>query len=196
VGLIATVIVAVACTAAPPPSPTATAVPTATPAPTAAASTNAPAAPPRTLVNGTVQTIDGSKLALADGAGYTISSTTTVTRLVPITLADLKVGQYVAVTAKRQPDNSLLASMVNVFPTTGNTFQRPMTGGDIMTNATINEISGNTFSVTFTGGGAKVALSPDAKIFQFQPATLADIKPGLAVTVITSNGAATGVQIH
>jgi hypothetical protein len=164
--------------------------------PTAAASTNAPAAPTRTFVNGTVQNIDATKLTLSDGSSFPITSSTNVTRLVPITVADLKVGQYVAVTAKRQPDNSLLASIVNVFPTTGNTFQRPMDGGNIMTNATIDQITGNTFTVTFTGGGAKVALAPDAKINQFQTAALADVKSGTAVTLITSNGSVAGIQIH
>jgi hypothetical protein len=180
----------VACAPTPPP------LPTATPAPTAAATTNAPAAPPRTTADGTVQTVDATKLTFADGNSFTLTDTTNVVRLVPITVADLKVGQYVAVTAKRQPDNSLLASIVNVFPTTGNTFQRPMDGGNIMTNATIDQISGNTFTVTFTGGGAKVALGPDAKINQFQTATKADLKPGLAATVIATNGAAAVIQIH
>jgi hypothetical protein len=153
----------VACAPTPPP------LPTPTPAPTAAATTNAPAAPARTSVNGTVQTIDATKLTFADGKSFTLSDTTNVIRIVPITAADLKVGQYVAVTAKRQPDNSLLASIVNVFPTTGNTFQRPMDGGNIMTNATIDQISGNAFTVTFTGGGAKVTLGPDVKINQPAP---------------------------
>lgn len=182
--------VAAACAMISPPTPTAT------PVPTAAASTNAPAAPARTFVNGTVQSIDGTKIVLADGSSYAISGTPNVTRLVPITAADLKVGEYVAVTAKRQPDNSLLASIVNVFPTTGNTFQRPMTGGDIMTNATINQITGKTFTVTFTGGGAKIALAPNAKINQFQTASLADVKPGATATVITSNGSVVGIQVH
>jgi hypothetical protein len=181
--------VVVACASTPPP------VPTATPAPTAA-TTNAPAAPPRTSVDGTVQTVDATKLTLADGKSFTLSDTTNVIRVVPITAADLKVGQYVAVTAKRQPDNTLLASIVNVFPTTGNTFQRPMDGGNIMTNATIDQISGNTFTVTFTGGGAKVTLGPDAKINQFQKASLTDLKAGTVATVIAANGAAAVIQIH
>jgi hypothetical protein len=180
----------VSCALTPPPTTTATT------APTAAATTNAPAAPSRISVDGTVQTVDGTKLTFADGKSFTLSDKTTVVRVVPVTLADLKVGPYVAVTAKRQPDNSLLASIVNVFPTTGNTFQCPMTGGNIMTNATIDQISGNTFTVTFTGGGAKVVLAPDAKINQYQTATLADVKPGATATVITANGATVGIQIH
>jgi hypothetical protein len=180
----------VGCALTPPPTPTAT------PAPTAAATTNAPAAPSRISVDGTVQTVDGTKLILADGKSFALTDKTNVVRLVPLTAADLKVGQYVAVTAKRQPDNSLLASVVNVFPTTGNTFQRPMTGGNIMTNGTIDQISGNSFTVTFTGGGAKVVLAPDAKINQFQTATLADVKPGATATVTTANGATVGIQIH
>jgi hypothetical protein len=179
-----------ACSALAPPPPTAT------PAPTAAATTNAPAAPPRATADGTIQSIDTAKLTFADGKSFDLTDKTNVIRLTPITASDLKVGQYVAVTAKRQPDNSLLASIVNVFPTTGNTFQRPMDGGNIMTNATIDQISGNTFTVTFTGGGAKVMLGPDVKINRFDPATKADLKSGLNVTVISTNGSAAVVQIH
>jgi hypothetical protein len=189
---IATIVLATfvaACSAIAPPAPTAT------PAPTPA-TTNAPAAPPRTTSDGTIQTVDASKLTFADGKSFDLTDKTNVIRLVPITAADLKVGQYVAVTAKRQPDNSLLASIVNVFPTTGNTFQRPMDSGNIMTNATIDQISGNTFTVTFTGGGAKVTLGPDVRINRFDAATKADLKTGLTVTVISTNGSAAAVQIH
>src|SRR5262249_8684591 len=145
---------------------------------------------------GTVQTVDASKLTLADGKSFTLSDKTNVIRIVPITAADLKVGEYVAVTAKRQPDNSLLASIVNVFPATGTTFQRPMNGGNIMTHATSDQISGNTVTVTFTGGGAKVTLGRDVKINQFQAATRADVKPGESTTVVASNGEAAVIQIH
>jgi hypothetical protein len=127
---------------------------------------------------------------LVTGQSFSLTDKTTVRRQVPLTLADLKPGQYVAVTAKRQADNSLLASIVNVFPTTGTTFQAPMDGGNIMTNATIDQISGTSFTVSFTGGGAKVVLGPDVKINQFQTASLADVKPGSAVSVVSTNGAA------
>ena len=71
-----------------------------------------------------------------------------------------------------------------------------MAGENIMTNATIDQISGNTFTVSFTAGGAKVSLGSDAKINQFQVASLADVKPGAAVAVIAINGAARAISLR
>jgi hypothetical protein len=57
----------------------------------------------------------------------------------PITAADLHQGDYIAITAKRQPDNTLLASIVNVFPPSIGQVapgQRPLPEGNLMLLAT------------------------------------------------------------
>jgi hypothetical protein len=178
-----------ACAPTPPPLPTATPAPT--PATSAAAAT-----PVRVTTDGTVKTIATDKLTLNEGQSFPLTDRTNVIRLVPLKMSDLKPGQYVAITAKRQNDNSLLASIINVFPTVGNTFQAPMPGGNLMTNATIDQISGDSFTVSFTGGGAKVVPGPDVKINQFQQVARTDVKEGASVTVITTNGTATAIQLH
>ena len=190
-GIVAAALFSLACAPTPPPVPTPTTAPTA-----AAAAPAAPAAPSRISTDGTIQSIDTTKVTLANGQSFPLTDKTNVTRLVPLTLADLKPGQYVAVTAKRQPDNSLLASVINVFPTVGTTFQAPMAGGNLMTNATIDQISGDSFTVSFTGGGAKVVPGPDVKISQFQSAPRTDVKVGTAVTVVSTNGATTAILLH
>lgn len=194
VSFIAAAFLSIACAPTPPPVPTPTTAPTAAPAPAAAPA--AAATPARTTTDGTIQSIDATKVTLAAGQSFAMTDKTNVLRQVPLTLADLKPGQYVAITAKRQTDNSLLASIINVFPTVGNTFQAPMAGGNIMTNATIDQISGDSFTVSFTGGGAKVLLGPGAKINQFQVASLADVKPGTSVSVISTNGAAGAIFLR
>ena len=50
-----------------------------------------------------------------------------------------------------------------------------------MTNATIDKIEkveGDTFTVTWDGGGAQVELAPDAKVKRIVIGQLADIKEG------------------
>ena len=198
-------------TAAPTTAPSAaTAVPTAapTPAPTAAASTAAPTAAAATpasaaaaqptqnaasRINGKIQTIAGDKVTLADGTSFTVPATVRIISTVPTQASDLQVGQYVAVTAKRQPDNTLLASIVNVFPPEMKGVgvgQRPMTGGDLMTNATISAVTSGGFTVTFPGGGAQVTLAPDAKVNTFKLMTLSDLTAGTSVSALIADGVA------
>lgn len=141
--------------------------------PAAAASAAAPSgsAPAATRVDGTLQSVTATTLTLTDGTTLQLIATTRTVRTDKATLADLKTGSFVAITAKQQPDGSLLASIVNVFPaSTGANIpagQRPLTDGNLMTNApiaTIDQVTGNTFTVTFSGTTAKVVLAPGATI--------------------------------
>jgi hypothetical protein len=169
---------------------------------TPAAGGAAPAAPanPATRVTGQVQTVASSAVTLADGTSFTVTPTTRITRQQPMTPADLKPGLFVAITATRQPDNSLLASIVSVFPPSVSANvaagQRPLPEGNLMTNATIDQVSGNTFTVTFPGGGAKITLAPDARLIRQVDATPADITPGAMLSVSVVNGAAQSVTIQ
>ena len=151
-------------------------------------------------VSGTVQTADGGKITLADGTSFTVADNARVFRQQTIAAADLKSGQFVAVTAKRQQDNTLLASIVSIFSDslskTIQGGQRPLPQGNLMTNATIDQVSGNSFTVTFTGGGANITLAPDAQILKQSDATTADIKPGAKVSAGVVNGTAQMVLIQ
>ncbi|MBI3966149.1 MAG: hypothetical protein HY329_10985, partial [Chloroflexi bacterium] len=96
-------------------------------------------------------------------------------------------------------DNTLLASIVNVFPEAmRNTApgQRPMDLGNLMTNATIDKVEGDGFTVVFPGGGAMVKLAPDAQIGKFAIGTVADLKEGATVSALVNNGAAQSVSLR
>jgi hypothetical protein len=169
---------------------------------TPAAGGAAPAAPanPATRVNGRVQTVASGAVTLADGTSFTLTPTTRITRQQPMTPADLKPGLFVAITATRQPDNTLLATIVSVFPPSVSANvpagQRPLPEGNLMTNATIDQVSGSTFTVTFPGGGAKITLAPNAQLIRQLDATPADITPGAALSASVANGAALSVAIQ
>jgi hypothetical protein len=168
--------------AAPAPPPTREGV-VATPAAAAVAS---PSAVPAERVDGVVQTATDGRVTLANGRSFTVPVSARVLRRMSITPTDLKLGDYVAVTAKRQPDNTLLASIVNVFPPSLGQVapgQRPMTEGNLMTNATIDQVEGANFTVTFPGGGARVQLAPDARVTRLLDASAADLHQGDTVSV-------------
>jgi Domain of unknown function (DUF5666) len=165
-------------------------------APQAAATPQAPPAGSRTWEYGTVQGLQGDTLTLDGGKTFTLAETTNVSRQEPLTPADLQAGQYVGVTAKRQPDNTLLASEVNVIPQAGAEFQMPMGGGNLMTNGTIAEVNGNTFTVSFQGGGARITLAPDAHVYRIERGSREDIKTGKQATVVSSDGKPAVVLLH
>jgi hypothetical protein len=212
VALAVVTLLAIACgaspTATPPPTlaPTATAttVPataaraaatSATGGATPAAGNGTPAAPPA-FVSGTIQSITADMVTLADGQSFAITARTGYVRQVLVKPADLMPGMYLGIRAKRQADNTLLASVIDIFGQKGSGNQFPLLGGDLMTNATIDKIEGNTVTVSFTGGGAVVTLAPDTQIYQDQTGTAADAKVGSMVTIIVTNGAAGAIRVH
>ena len=149
-------------------------------------------------LSGTVQSVDGDKVTLKEGGSFSLSAQTAVTKLVPATLASLQAGRTLHITADRQPDNTLLASVVVVDPPgrTTQLGQSPMSSGALMTNATIDTISGNRLTVVFPGGGAQVTLAPDAQILTFANGTPADVTQGVTVTAMVNNGVAQSVFIQ
>jgi hypothetical protein len=180
--------VAIACAPTPPPTPTAAPV---APAPTASAAS-------AQRLNGKVQSIASGKVTLDSGSAFTLAPDTRVIRSATATLADIKVGDYVAVTAKRQSDNTLLASAINVFPPSLNGVapgQRPMTGGNLMTNATVDTVNADGLSVKFPDGTAQVKVAPDAKLMKLVDATQADIKEGLTISALVADNVARSVTI-
>ena len=115
-----------------------------------------------------------------------------------ITATDLHQGDYVAITAKRQPDNTLLATIVNVFQVSLGQVgagQRPLPEGNLMTNASIDQLQGDAFTVTFQGGGARVQLAPDATITRQVDTTLREVHQGDRVTMQVVDNTARTVTI-
>jgi uncharacterized protein DUF5666 len=153
-----------------------------------------------TRVQGVVQAVTGDRVTLADGTTFDLTRTTRITRVQRGTVADLKPGLFVAITAKPQSDNTLLASIVSVFPesvrTAAQPGQRPLGEGNLMTNATIEEVNGNTFTVSFGTGTAKVVVAPDAQIIRQTDVQASDIVVGDKVAANVSNGIAQSVQIQ
>lgn len=162
----------------------------------------APAASPSAValqrVEGMVTSFSGGRVVLSDGRSLSVPDGARISRSLPIDAADLRPGDYVAITGKRQPDNTVLASMVNVFPASLGQVapgQRLLPEGNLMTNATIDQIEGRSLVVVFPGGGARVQLAPDAHITRGVDAALTDLVPGVAVVAMVVDDAARAITI-
>ncbi|HET8631679.1 MAG TPA: DUF5666 domain-containing protein [Thermomicrobiales bacterium] len=189
----------VAPAAAPTSAPTAAPTAAPTPAATSSAASASPGASPAralpTFVTGTIQSITADEVTLADGQHFATTPKTSYVKQVAMAPGDLQTGMYAGITAKRQGDNSLLASVIDVFAQKGTGSQFPLPGGALMTNATIDKIDGNTLTVSWPGGGALVKLDSGTKIYRDQPGTAADAKVGSAVTVVEVNGTAAALRL-
>ena len=103
-------------TPTPSPSPIATlATPLATRAATAAAAPATPATNPLSWVAGTVTAVGDNKVTLKDGSSFTFDPQRAPSKLTPATMSDIKSGSVVAITGKRQPDNTMQASLVRIL---------------------------------------------------------------------------------
>ena len=177
---------------------------TSVPSPAAVAPSASPSAgAAATRVQGKVQTATASKLTLADGEMLELSATTRITRTDPATPADLKPGLFVAITAKQQPDQTLLASMVSIFSESLSRVvapgQRPLAEGNLMTNAaiaSIDQVTATSFTVTFAGATAKVVLAPAAVILKQTDVKAEAIAAGTTISASVVNGVAQSIQIQ
>jgi len=156
-----------------------------------------------TRVDGTAQSATATALTLTDGTVIQITAATRTIRTDRATLADLKTGQFVAITAKQQPDGTLLATIVNVFPASiGANIpagQRPLTEGNLMTNApiaAIDQVSGSSFTVTFSGNTVKVVLASNAVITAQTDVKPTDIPVGTKISATVRAGVAQGIQFQ
>jgi hypothetical protein len=167
-------------------------------APTVAERGQTPAVNPVARVSGSVTRVSDNDVVMSDGSDFRIDPSTAITKRLSGAGRDIQAGRVVAVTAKREPDNTLLASMVLIFPIAPNfqLGQRPIDGGNLMTNATVDKADGETFTVSFPGGGAQVRLAPGAQVQILAPGTAADIKPGLTISAAVRNGVAQSVAIQ
>ncbi len=162
-------------------------------------------------VGGVVQRVAGSEVTLLGGEQFTVGADVRVIRSVPVDARALEPGEFVAVTAKRDSDDTLVAFVVNIFPESMRGLgvgQRPMDSGNLMTNATIDGVAPNlmtnatidgmaaqSFTVSFPGGADTVRLADDGQVNEFHLADATDLMPGTSITASVNNGSAQFITI-
>jgi hypothetical protein len=147
-------------------------------------------------VRGTIAEVSGDTIAIKerDGTAQTIhlAQNAKVASVAPASVSDIKPGSYIGTAAMPQPDGTLKALEIHIFPSsmrgTGEG-SRPWDLGanSSMTNGTIahevENVSGNRLTVHYRGGEKVVAVGPDTKVVELAAAQRTDLKPGERIFV-------------
>jgi hypothetical protein len=147
----------------------------------------APAQPTR--VRGTISGFDGKTLLIDGKTKVLVGEKTEIVFTQPITLADIKPGDFLGVTSTKGPGGQLTASEVRRFPKPLNPGHRPFDGRDdqTMTNATVGAMvqatSGRELTMTYEGGSQKITVPENASISALVPGTPKQLVPGAPVNL-------------
>ena len=153
-------------------------------------------------VRGTVVSLEGSKLVVhaKDGKDVTVSLKDKYAALAVVrsSMEDIKQDTFIGTATVAQPDGSLRAVEVVVFPESLRGFAEGHYPWDLgpssmMTNATIANkvqgVDGETVSVTYKGGEKKITIPTNVPIVAVVPADKSEITPGVIVFIPTEKQA-------
>jgi hypothetical protein len=142
-----------------------------------------------TRVRGTISGFDGKTLLIDGKTKVLVGEKTEIVFTQPITLADIKPGDFLGVTSTKGPGGQLTASEVRRFPKPLNPGHRPFDGRDdqTMTNATVGAMvqatSGRELTMTYEGGSQKITVPESASISALVPGTPKQLVPGAPVNL-------------
>jgi hypothetical protein len=150
-------------------------------------------------VRGTVQSVDGSMLTVKsrDGADLKIklAENAVIRTVTGKTVADVKQGLFVGITAMPLPDGTQKAVEIHIFPEaargTGEG-HRPwdLMPGSTMTNANVDsEVAisdGKKLVLKYKDGDKTFIVPDDIKVVMFAPGTAADVKPGAKIFIVAA----------
>ena len=156
-------------------------------------------APDVVRVRGTIQSVDGSMLDVKarDGADLKIklADNAQVRTVVGKTIADVKQGLFVGITAMPQPDGTQKAVEIHIFPEaargTGEG-HRPwdLMPGSTMTNANVeSEVAitdGKKLVLKYKDGDKTFIVPDNVKVVMFAPGAMSDLKPGAKIFIVAA----------
>jgi hypothetical protein len=142
-----------------------------------------------TRVRGTISGFDGKTLTVDGKTKVLVGEKSEIVFTQPITLADIKPGDFLGVTSTKGPGGQLTAYEVRRFPKPLNPGHRPFDGRDdqTMTNATVGAMvqatSGRELTMTYEGGAQKITVPENASISALVPGTPKQLVPGAPVNL-------------
>ena len=154
----------------------------------------APAGKPARL-RGTIDSVEGKvmNLTLRNGskAAVKLPESPRVTWLTVAQASEIQPGSYIGTAATPQPDGSLRALEIQVFPPSMRGVGEGHHDWDLqpqstMTNGTVGSLvhaEGRTITLTYKGGEKKVIIPDDVPIVTYSPADLSALTPGAKVIV-------------
>jgi ribosome maturation factor RimP len=148
-------------------------------------------APPM-RIRGTIEKVDGHTLTVKARGGETmtvkLADKVRIGAMQKATIADIKKGAFIGVTAMPQADGSQKAIGIHIFMAAqrGVVAERhgpwDKTPGSTMTNAnvetTVSGVDGQTLMVKYKGGEKKVVVPSNTPIVAMAPGNMDDLKAG------------------
>jgi hypothetical protein len=164
-----------------------------------AASVAAAQQPQMTRIRGTIESVDGQALNVKtrDGTPVTVKLVdgAPVRTVVRKSLADVKQGSFVGITAMPQADGTQKAVEIHIFPEalrgTGEG-HRPwdLMPNSTMTNANVDSVvtgvDGQELVLKYKDGEKKFIVPADVEVVMFAPAAMSDLKPGEKIFVVAA----------
>jgi hypothetical protein len=152
-----------------------------------------------TRIRGTINAVSGDVIAVKTGDGKNldiqVSDKTNIVFGQPLKLADIKSGDFIAVTSVKRKDGTLTAYDVRRMMKPTNPGHRPFDGRDdqTMTNATVSAMvqaaSGHELTLSYEGGSQKVVVGDSAVISALGPGQRSQLVPGSYVSLVAEPGA-------
>jgi len=149
-----------------------------------------------TRLRGKVDSVSGDTLQLILRSGDKVSAKLSAnTRFVWLTeakLSEVKKGSYVGTAAVSQPDGTLKALELQVFPESmrgvgEGSRDWDLGTGSSMTNGTVGNMvaaNGRTITITYNGGEKHVLVPDNVPVVTYSPADRAALAPGANILVI------------
>jgi hypothetical protein len=155
--------------------------------------------PERMNVRGTIEAIDGNRMTVKSREGQTLTialaDNLAVRGLVKVSLADVKTGAYIGVSAMPQSDGTERALHIHIFPEAmrgAGEGYRPfdVRPGSTMTNAavdaTVASNDGQMVTVKYKDGEKKFVVPADAPIVAYVPGARDELKPGAKIMIFNA----------
>jgi hypothetical protein len=156
--------------------------------------------PPTVRIRGQIEAVDGPTLTIKARDGNTmnvkLADNARVVAMVKVSVADIKQGSFVGVTAMPQPDGSLKAIGLNIFMDSqrgvvpARNFPWDREPGSTMTNAdvesTVASVDGQVVMVKYPDGEKKVIVPPNTPVVAYLPGNLGDLKPGAMMIILAA----------
>jgi hypothetical protein len=150
-------------------------------------------------VRGTIESVDGSTYVVKtrDGAEQKVAlaPNAQVAGLVKASLADVKPGSFVGVTALARPDGTQRALEVHIFPESMRGTGEGHTPWDLQPNSTmtngniadaVTAVDGQTVTVKYKDGEQKILVPSTAPIVAYILSDKSDLKVGAKVFIVAA----------
>jgi hypothetical protein len=155
--------------------------------------------PPTVRVRGAIEKLDGQMLHLKSREGgpvtVALADNYAVSLIVKADVASIKPNDYIAVAGIPEPDGTIKAQMVQIFPEALRSiaeghFPWDLTPNSTMTNATVADIvtkvNDRILTLKYKGGEKTIDVPPGAPIVTLKPGTKDLLTPGAHVFIVAA----------